>query len=88
MTVPMAMVVPVIMAVPMVRVPMPAQDDKNECIHPNAHQSQDEHHCTSQHMLDSVLSLLCHSCKLTICARTKLESCRCHMMLKLLLLGD
>ena len=40
----MAMVM--IMAVAMVRVPMPAQDDKDESIDQDPHQCQDEHDCT------------------------------------------
>lgn len=37
-----------IMAVPMVRVPMPAQYQEDKGIDPNPHHSQDEHHCTQK----------------------------------------
>ena len=53
-----AVVVPMIMAVPMVRVPVPAQDHKDERVDPDAHQSQNKHHCTPQRMLNITLSLL------------------------------
>ena len=40
------MVVIMAMAVAMVRVPMPAQDDKDERIDQDPHQRQDKHNCT------------------------------------------
>ena len=40
------MAVVMIMAVAMVRVPMPAQDDKDESIDQDPHQCQNEHDCT------------------------------------------
>ncbi len=40
------MAVVVVVAVAMVRVPMPAQDDKDERIDQDPHQRQDEHYCT------------------------------------------
>ena len=53
------MAVVVVVAVAMVRVPMPAQDDKDERIDQDPHQRQDEHYCTPKFHVHALLQCTC-----------------------------